>query len=199
MILARDGSSASTTGSRAFFPTSACTAKRDHVSPSPWRTVSGLPAWRPFYQTHRGDRKGGRVNFMASFGAKEFAYEEISIARSSRPPPATKAIYSDLGFIALGEMIEKLALVALNRFCREKIFRPLGLRATDYIDISLVRSRRLEPVADMFAPTEVCPSRKRLLVGEVDGRERVLRWAESPATPACSRRCGEGRSNRARN
>ncbi|HEY6394129.1 MAG TPA: serine hydrolase, partial [Candidatus Binataceae bacterium] len=37
-----------------------------------------------------------------------------------------------------------------------------------FIDISLVRSRRLEPVPDMFAPTEVCPSRKRLLVGEVD-------------------------------
>ena len=70
--------------------------------------------------------------------------------------------------MVLGETIEKVASVTLNRFCRDKIFRPLGLRATDYIDISLVRSRRLEPVADMFAPTEYCPSRKRLLVGEVD-------------------------------
>jgi len=31
----------------------------------------------------------------------------------------------------------------------------------------MVRSRRLEPVAEMFAATEICPSRKRLLVGEV--------------------------------
>jgi CubicO group peptidase (beta-lactamase class C family) len=128
---------------------------------------SGLPAWRPFYQRIGEIEKAGRVNFMASYGAKEFTYEEI---RREKPdvPPATGAIYSDLGFIVLGETIEKVASVALNRFCRDKIFRPLGLRATDYIDISLVRSRRLEPVADMFAPTEYCPSRKRLLVGEVD-------------------------------
>ena len=104
---------------------------------------------------------------MASYGAKEFAYEEIH-REKPEAPPATKAIYSDLGFILLGETIERVASIALNRFCRDKIFRPLGLRATDYIDISLVRSRRLEPVADMFAPTEICPSRKRLLVGEVD-------------------------------
>jgi len=58
--------------------------------------------------------------------------------------------------------------MALNRFCRDKIFRPLGLRATDFIDISLVRTRRLEPVPEMFAPTAVCSLRKRLLVGEVD-------------------------------
>lgn len=128
---------------------------------------SGLPAWRPFYQRICEIEKAGRVNFMASYGAKEFTYEEI---HREKPEvlPATKAIYSDLGFIVLGETIEKVASVALNRFCRDKIFRPLGLRATDYIDISLVRSRRLEPVADMFAPTEYCPSRKRLLVGEVD-------------------------------
>src|ERR1039458_5287785 len=104
---------------------------------------------------------------MSIFLSNYFAYEEIH-REKPEAAPATKTIYSDLGFILLGETIEKVASVALNRFCREKIFRPLGLRATDYIDISLVRSRRLEPVADMFAPTEICPSRKRLLVGEVD-------------------------------
>jgi len=128
---------------------------------------SGLAAWRPFYQRIAEIEKSGRVNFMASHGAKEFAYEEIH-REKPEAAPASKTIYSDLGFILLGETIEKVAGAALNRFCREKIFRPLGLRATDYIDISLVRSRRLEPVADMFAPTEICPSRKRLLVGEVD-------------------------------
>jgi CubicO group peptidase (beta-lactamase class C family) len=68
----------------------------------------------------------------------------------------------------LGEVIEQVGGVSLDRFCREKIYRPLGLRNTDFIDISMVRTRRLEPVPEMFAPTEVCPSRKRLLVGEVD-------------------------------
>ena len=31
----------------------------------------------------------------------------------------------------------------------------------------MVRSRRLETVTEMFAATEMCPSRKRILVGEV--------------------------------
>jgi CubicO group peptidase (beta-lactamase class C family) len=128
---------------------------------------SGLAAWRPFHERIAAIEKGGKVNFMASHGAKEFTYEEIHRERPEAPP-ATKAIYSDLNFMLLGETIEKVTTVPLNRFCRDKIFRPLELRSTDFIDLALVRSHRLERVTDMFAPTEICPSRGRLLVGEVD-------------------------------
>jgi CubicO group peptidase (beta-lactamase class C family) len=128
---------------------------------------SGLAAWRPFYQQIAAVEKKGKVNFMASRGAKEFVYEQIH-REKPESGVATRTIYSDLNFILLGEAVEQISGVALNRFCRDKIFRPLELRATDYIDISLVRTRRLEPVAEMFAATSVCPIRKRLLVGEVD-------------------------------
>jgi serine-type D-Ala-D-Ala carboxypeptidase len=128
---------------------------------------SGLAAWRPFYQQIAEVERSGKVNFMASRGAKEFVYEEIH-REKPEAPTATKTIYSDLNFMLLGEAVEQVSGVGLNRFCRDKIFRPLGLRATDFIDISLVRTRRLEPVPEMFAPTAVCPLRKRLLVGEVD-------------------------------
>jgi CubicO group peptidase (beta-lactamase class C family) len=128
---------------------------------------SGLAAWRPFYQQIAEVERSGKVNFMASRGAKEFVYEEIH-REKPEAPLGTKTIYSDLNFMVLGEAVEQVSGVALNRFCRDKIFRPLELRATDFIDISLVRTRRLEPVPEMFAPTAVCPVRKRLLVGEVD-------------------------------
>jgi serine-type D-Ala-D-Ala carboxypeptidase len=128
---------------------------------------SGLAAWRPFYQQIADVEKTGKVNFMASRGAKEFVYEEIHREKPEYPP-ASKTLYSDLNFILLGETIEQVSGVTLNRFCRDKIFRALGLHATDFIDISLVRTRRLEPVPEMFAPTSICPLRKRLLVGEVD-------------------------------
>ena len=128
---------------------------------------SGLAAWRPFYQQVAEVERGGKVNFMASRGAKEFVYEQIHREKPEYPP-CSQALYSDLNFILLGETVEQISGVALNRLCRDKIFRPLGLRATDFIDISLVRTRRLEPVPEMFAPTSVCPVRKRLLVGEVD-------------------------------
>jgi serine-type D-Ala-D-Ala carboxypeptidase len=128
---------------------------------------SGLTAWRPFYQEIAEIERGGKVNFMASRGAKEHVYEQIH-REKLEAPLGTKAIYSDLNFMLLGEIVEQVGGAALDRFCREKIYRALGLRSTDFIDISMVRSRRLEPVPEMFAPTEVCPSRKRLLVGEVD-------------------------------
>src|SRR5579859_3631770 len=105
---------------------------------------SGLAAWRPFYQQVAEIERGGKVNFMASRGAKEFVYEQIHREKPEYPP-ASKTLYSDLNFMLLGETVEQVSGVTLNRFCRDKIFRPLGLRATDFIDISLVRTRRLEP------------------------------------------------------
>jgi len=128
---------------------------------------SGLAAWRPFHERIAAIEKAGKVNFMASHGAREFTYEEIHRERPEAPP-ATRAIYSDLNFMLLGETIEQVTTLPLNRFCRDRIFRPLELRSTDFIDIALVRSRRLERVTEMFAPTEICPSRGRLLVGEVE-------------------------------
>jgi serine-type D-Ala-D-Ala carboxypeptidase len=128
---------------------------------------SGLAAWRPFYQQIAEVEKKGKVNFMASRGAKEFVYEQIH-REKPESRVATQTLYSDLNFMLLGEAVEQISGVALNRFCRDKIFRPLELRATDFIDISLVRTRRLEPVPEMFAATSVCPIRERLLVGEVD-------------------------------
>ena len=100
---------------------------------------SGLAAWRPYYQQIADVERGGKVNFMASRGAKEYVYEEIH-REKPECPPGTKVNYSDLNFILLGEAVEQISGVALNRFCRDKIFRPLGLRATDFIDISLVRT-----------------------------------------------------------
>ena len=167
MLLARDGKFRLDDRVTRFFPDFSVHGKSAVTFRHLLAHCSGLPAWRPFYQRIAEIEKAGRVNFMASRGAKEFTYEEIHREKPDAPA-ATRAIYSDLGFMMLGETVEKVAGVALNRFCREKIFRPLGLRSTDYIDISLVRSRRLEPVADMFAPTECCPSRGRMLVGEVD-------------------------------
>ncbi|MGH7948094.1 MAG: serine hydrolase domain-containing protein [Candidatus Binataceae bacterium] len=128
---------------------------------------SGLAAWRPFYQRVAQVEKSGRVNFMSSNGAKQFVFDEIH-REKPEAPPGTKANYSDLNFILLGEAIEQVSGYSLNRFCRDKIFRPLALRSTDFIDISHTRSRHLEPVADMFAPTEICAWRQRLLIGEVD-------------------------------
>jgi CubicO group peptidase (beta-lactamase class C family) len=127
---------------------------------------SGLPAWRPYHRDIVRIERQGRPNFVASRGAKEFVSEQI---QRERPEYATgeKSLYSDLGFMLLGELIELVTRMPLDRFCHERIFRPLGLRSTAFVDLSQLRARRLAPVPEMIAPTERCPWRQRVLCGEV--------------------------------
>ncbi|MGH7852641.1 MAG: serine hydrolase domain-containing protein [Candidatus Binatia bacterium] len=127
---------------------------------------SGLPAWKAFFEEIIKNEKTGRVNFVASRAAKNFVYE---LVHREKPlsAPGSQCLYSDLGFMILGEAIEVLTSNTLDRFCQERIFRPLGLRATGFIDLTQLRTHRLQPVEEMIAPTENCPWRKRILCGEV--------------------------------
>src|SRR5206468_2625718 len=127
---------------------------------------SGLPGWRPFAREIDRIERQGRLNFIASRGAKEWVYEQINRERPEYEV-GERSVYSDLGFMLLGELIEVVSRMPLDRFCHERIFRPLGLRATAFVDLTALRTRKLAPVAEMIAPTEVCPWRKRLLCGEV--------------------------------
>jgi CubicO group peptidase (beta-lactamase class C family) len=46
--------------------------------------------------------------------------------------PETRAEYSDIGFIILGELLARLADEPLDRFCQREIFGPLGMARTGY-------------------------------------------------------------------
>jgi CubicO group peptidase (beta-lactamase class C family) len=127
---------------------------------------AGLPAWKPFFEDIIKSEKSGRINFVASRAAKSYVYEQI---HRDKPltPPGSQSLYSDLGFMILGEAVEILTGSTLDRFCHERIFKPVGLRATGFVDLTQLRARRLQPVEEMIAPTENCPWRKKILCGEV--------------------------------
>src|SRR5436190_13662057 len=127
---------------------------------------SGLAGWRPYHRDVVRIERQGRLNFIASRGAKEFVYEQIHRERPEYEA-GTRSVYSDLGFMLLGELVELVARMPLDRFCQQRIFRPLGLRSTAFVDLSALRTRRLTPIVGMIAPTERCPWRKRALCGEV--------------------------------
>jgi len=127
---------------------------------------SGLPAWRPYFREVRRIEQQGRLGFLGSRGAKEFVYEQIHRERAEYEA-GTRSVYSDLGFMLLGELIELVARMPLDRYCQQRIFRPLGLRSIGFVDLSAMRTRRLAPIVGMIAPTERCPWRKRVLCGEV--------------------------------
>ena len=128
--------------------------------------TAGLPAWKAYFEEVRKGEKSGRINFVASRAAKNYVYEQIHRERPEAAP-GTRTAYSDLGFIVLGEVVEILTGKTLDRFCQEKIFKPLELRSTGFGDLTQMRTRGLQPAAEMIAPTEICPWRKKLLCGEV--------------------------------
>ncbi len=127
---------------------------------------SGLVAHRPYFrQASREARR--RLNFLCSREAKQWVYGQIHREKVAQPP-GRKAVYSDLGFMLLGQAVETISGQTLDRFCQRHIFGPLGLRALSFVDLSLVRARRVALREDLVAPTQRCPWRKRVLCGEVD-------------------------------
>lgn len=127
---------------------------------------SGLSAHRNFFLEVARMEQAGRINFVASRGAREWVYDQVH-REKPEAPAGSRAIYSDLGFMILGQIVETISGQTLDRFCRTRIFGPLGLRALSFIDLTLVRGGRLAPQHDRIAPTQNCPWRRRILCGEV--------------------------------
>jgi CubicO group peptidase (beta-lactamase class C family) len=127
---------------------------------------SGLPAWKPYYQEVIKEEKAGKIHFVASRGAKNYVMRLVH-QETPLKPPGKHCLYSDLGFIVLGELVETVTGLTLDQFCLERIYKPLGLRSTGFVDLSQLRTRRLEAVTESIAPTEQCPWRKKILCGEV--------------------------------
>jgi uncharacterized protein YbbC (DUF1343 family) len=63
-----------------------------------------------------------------------------------KEPPGAKFIYSDVGFIVLGRLVEKLGGRPLDVFARQEIFEPLGMAETGFLPPAALRERA--------APTE---------------------------------------------
>ncbi|GIW45996.1 MAG: D-alanyl-D-alanine carboxypeptidase [Candidatus Binatia bacterium] len=167
MILVKEGKIRLDDRVARFFPNFSVHGKAHVTFRHLLAHCSGLPAWKPYYkEVLAEERRRGRINFLGTSAAKAFVYQCIERERVEAEP-GTRAVYSDLGFMLLGAVIEQLSGMTLDRFCFERIFRPLGLRSTGFVDLALLRWRRLEPITEMIAPTEQCPWRQKLLWGEV--------------------------------
>jgi len=77
--------------------------------------TSGLPAWRPIYILAEGERDRA-VSAIANLNLE---YK-----------PGTRVVYSDLGFIVLGLLLERLTDKRLAELAQSEIFQPLNLKRT---------------------------------------------------------------------
>ncbi len=128
---------------------------------------SGLPAWRPYYEELRAQKqKVSRLATLGSQSARDFIYAQIQREKAEYEP-GTRTLYSDLGFMLLGALIEDMSGTSLDQYCWNKIYRPLGLQAIGFVNIETLRQKKYETATEMIAPTERCPWRERILCGEV--------------------------------
>ena len=105
---------------------------------------SGLPAHRDFYKQAKGHDA-----VLARVLAEPLVHQ-----------PGTQVEYSDLGFILLGEIVQRLTGIPLDEYAKQHIFAPLGMNASQFNP-----PRKLWPA---IAPTENdVDFRKRLMQGEV--------------------------------
>ncbi len=128
---------------------------------------SGLPAWRHYYQDlmqQTADEKSGCL--LDARHAREYVYSQL-VREPLAAPPGQRAVYSDLGFMLLGFLVEHLGGCALDDYCQEKIFRALGLRDTFFINLEKRTRAKDRREKQRFAPTERCAWRGRVLCAEV--------------------------------
>jgi CubicO group peptidase (beta-lactamase class C family) len=74
-------------------------------------------------------------------------------------PPGTDRVYDDLGYILLGLIAESITGVALDKYCENEIFAPLGMSETMFVPRKTLLGR--------IVPTEVDAARGGLLRGIV--------------------------------
>jgi uncharacterized protein YbbC (DUF1343 family)/CubicO group peptidase (beta-lactamase class C family) len=92
-----------------------------------------------------------RSGYAPDFDLKErWTGHDEAIKRLIKEPlrsaPGARFVYSDIGFIALGEVVHRVSGIPLDEFARKNIFVPLGMRATGFRPSANLRAR--------IAPTE---------------------------------------------
>lgn len=116
------------------------------------RHTSGLPAHRPYYWLLMTRPSRKRPDVLG----------RLILGEPLAATPGKRQCYSDLGYMLLGQILEKVAGQDLDGLALQRLYRPLGLT------LFFVRqgdANRIKP--GQVAATEMCPWRGRLLQGEV--------------------------------
>jgi len=115
---------------------------------------SGLPAFRAYYMRFRGCEGASNKERVRSM-----ILDEPFVA-----PPGSRTCYSDLGYMVIEWVIERVTGEGMDRWLDRELFRPLGLKDTEF------HPAGRPDASDRFVQTAYCAYRKRYLQGEVHDR-----------------------------
>ena len=104
------------------------------------------------------------ANHLDDYSAGSAAALNKIYALKIEPTPSPKFVYSDVGYIVLGEVIKRVSNRRLDEFIYDHIVKPLDMKTTYFLPSSTIKH--------MIAPTE---RDERLVQGEVhDPRASLL-------------------------
>jgi CubicO group peptidase (beta-lactamase class C family) len=118
--------------------------------------ASGLPAHRPFWRR------------AAETSAERWAITRLAAREPLEYAPGTRAVYSDLGFILLGWLLERTTGARLDVLTQKRIAEPLALTATTFVNLADPEAPARLLGDRSVAATQLCPERHRVVLGEVD-------------------------------
>lgn len=96
--------------------------------------------------THTSGLRAG-ISTQGDWSGKEGAFRQV-IKEVPREAPGTDYRYSDINFILLGLLVEKIAGEPLDVFCAARIFRPLEMSDTGFLPADPAKTAPTERLAD---------------------------------------------------
>ncbi len=140
--------------------------------------ASGLPAWKPFFLDVLRQSPPGPSPALAIAGGRAAILAAIEMSEVERPP-WTSAVYSDLGFIALGSVVERVSGMRLDAFVEREVyarldigaalaFRPLDGAAPNVAATGVYRPREPAKGQEAIVPAPGAAQMPLLRPGEVD-------------------------------
>ncbi|MDT4965451.1 MAG: hypothetical protein QOJ64_188 [Acidobacteriota bacterium] len=113
---------------------------------------------------------------------------------SLRNPPDSRFVYSDIGYIALGEVVHRVSGMPLDEFAERNIFEPLGMIDTHFRRTGNIDSLRLQrndaAYISRIAPTETRRSAGSYLGGAGDKTTEGAAWLRGEVHDPTSFRMG---------
>jgi CubicO group peptidase (beta-lactamase class C family) len=156
MILVDEGKLDLDARVHAFFPAFSGPAK-ERVTVRHLLTHSGgLQWWAPLYKEVQGKP----------------AYLERIVAMDLAFDPGAKTVYSDLGIILLGDILERVSGTGFEELARQRVLQPLAMKDSRY--------RPPAALLERIAPTENDPWRGRVVRGEVHDENALALGGVAP-------------------
>lgn len=113
--------------------------------------TGGFPDYRPFFKCLE----------KYPFSERKARLRQLLVKVPLKHAAGEKTLYSDLGFMILEWVIERIAGSSLDQYVKDHVFDPLGLDNLFFQDVW--KKRKMVE----YAATEICPWRKTLMEGFV--------------------------------